>query len=85
MRLHAHPVFDETGVRTLGDEAMAATSRFINRSLERHPALIQVLNRNGVEVFRTLAGTTVTLAEPVHVSADTPSPSAPTSKWPLAD
>lgn len=78
-------MFDETGVRALADEAMAATSRFTNRSLERHPALIQVLNCNGVEVFHTLAGTTVTLAEPVHVLTDTPSRSAPTSKWPLAD
>ena len=56
MRLHAHPVFDETGVRALADEAMAATSRFINRSLERHPALFRVPNCNGVEVFHTLAG-----------------------------
>jgi hypothetical protein len=55
MRLHAHPVFDEPEVRALADEAMTATSRLFNHLLEHHPALIQMTNRDGLEVFRTLA------------------------------
>ena len=34
---------------------MAATSRLFDRLLERHPSLIHVANRDGLEVFRTLA------------------------------
>jgi hypothetical protein len=55
MRLHAHPVFDEPEVRALANEAMAATSRLFKHLLEHHPALIRVANRDGLEVFRTLA------------------------------
>ena len=54
MRLQTHPVFDEPEVRALANEAMAATSRLFDHLLEHHPALIQVTNRDGLEVFRTL-------------------------------
>jgi sirohydrochlorin ferrochelatase len=54
MNLCAHPVFELPELSALADDVCAATSRLFNHLLVYHPALTEVANRDGFQMFRPL-------------------------------